>query len=147
MRKIIYLYIKLPGLLNQKISPQNPFKANGYLVNTNSHVIHSLHCIPGPLECVWGIFVCVSVCVYYMYVGKWVWTFQRYGWRFSARPLGTRAEGVCKVIFEGAGGASAPTVTFSQFPVSLSLSPDAGIVGMHLCGWAEATKPGKQVHL
>lgn len=33
----------------------------------------------------------------------------------------------------------------SQF--SVFTSSDAGMAGMHLCGLAEATKPGRQVHL
>lgn len=62
--------------------------------------------------------VCACVC---LCVGERVWTSQRYCWRFSARPLGRRAEG-CKVIFEGAGEASAPTVT-----VSVSCLPEPGL--------------------
>lgn len=83
---------------------------------------------------------CVRVCVCMWSVGKRVWTSKRYCWRFSARPLGKRAEG-CKEIFEGAEKAS----RLVQFP--FSTIPDSGISGMHLCGSAEATKPGRQVHL
>lgn len=58
---------------------------------------------------------CVCFCMYVcVCVVKRVWTSQRYCWRFSAGPLGKRADG-CKVIFEGAGKASAPTVTVSVF--------------------------------
>lgn len=39
-----------------------------------------------------SVCVCLCLCVC---VGKQVWTSQRCCWRFSARPLGERAEG-CK---------------------------------------------------
>lgn len=48
--------------------------------------------------------------------------------------------GGCKAISEGEREKS-----LSQF--SVFSSSDTGIAGMHLCGLAEATKPGKQVHL
>lgn len=56
---------------------------------------------------------------------------------------GGRAEGGwggCKAISEEEQEKS-----LSQF--SVFSSSDSGIAGMHLCGLAEATKPGKQVHL
>lgn len=69
----IYLLSNCLGLLNKKkkqISPQNPFKANGYLVNTKSHVIHSLHnswstwsVYEGHLNVRW-MGVCVCVCAF-----------------------------------------------------------------------------------
>lgn len=157
----IYLHIKLPGVTEwkTKISPHNPFEANGYLVISKSHVIHSLHssssswvsmggggiCMCSESKCVYSVRIClllVSMCVWY--VGKQVWTFQRYCWRFSARRVQEkRAEG-CKMMLREQE-KPALQQSLSHFPVSLS--SDSGIAGMHLCGLAEATKPGKQVHL
>lgn len=79
--------------------------------------------------CVFYMYMCQYVCVWY--VGKRDWTFQHYCWRFRVKPWGKWAE--------------KPALQHTQFPASLSL--DSGIAGMHLCGLAEATKPGKQVHL
>lgn len=155
----IYLHIKLPGVteLKTKISPHNPFEANGYLVDSKSHVIHSLHSSSSSWVSIGGggSFACAlkaSVCVLYVYacclcawyVGKQVWTFQHYCWRFSARRVQEkRAEG-CKMMFREQE-KPALQQSLPHFPVSLS--SDSGIAGMHLCGLAEARKPGKQVHL
>lgn len=83
--------------------------------------------------------LCWHVCV--QDVGIKIWTFQCYCLRFSARPSGKRAEGLSLREQEN----SVIQQSLSQFPAFLS--PDSGMAGMHLCGLAEATKPGKQVHL
>lgn len=137
------------GYWIKKISPQNPFKANGYLVNTKSHVIHSLHNSWSSSMCMGGIWMCLvlnaSVCAFrclcpYVCVGKRVWTSQRYCWRFSARPWEKRAEG-CKVIFEGAGKKQSVSVSSLHKPRLWDLW-DAFV---WLCGGHETRQTGALV--
>lgn len=100
----IYLHIKLPGgLLNkQKSVHKIPLRQMDIWWILNPIVIHSLHiswsswvCIRGS-ECVrvcLFLCACLCLCVCVCYVGKRVWTSQRYCWRFSARPSGGGGEG------------------------------------------------------
>lgn len=75
---------------------------------------------------------------------KHIWTFEGYCRRFS---VGPRKEESRAVEGDALREREEPALrrSSSQFPVFPS--SDSGIAGMHLCGLAEATKPGKQVHL
>lgn len=66
--------------------------------NAKSHVIHSLHNSWADRVYLRGKYVfcaeCVPLYICVFYVGKRVWTFQRYCWRFSVRPSGKGQRGV-----------------------------------------------------
>lgn len=97
----VYLHVKLPGVKKKKkkISPQNPFKANGYLVNIKipcntftAQFLVLLNVYVGSINV--NASVCALVCTCSC-EGKQVWTFQRCRLRFSAGALGEkRAEGM-----------------------------------------------------